>query len=808
MALVVVEAASRRFGFEQSRDGSATVIARRIRVTGIVQGVGFRPFVWHLAHQLELVGWVRNDSQGVEIAVQGTESQIQVLVQQIDTNAPPLARVDTVQIHTAQLEDWTGFAIVDSPLHHITPTLTVIGPDGAVCDDCLDELFYPVGRRWRHAFITCTHCGPRYTVSHGLPYDRPQTSMAAFAMCAACMTEYTKPSDRRFHAQTNCCPQCGPQLALKNMQGHAMAGDPIEETLRLLQTGAIVAIKGIGGFHLACDARNPDAVARLRFTKNREAKPLAVVTANGVSLAPYAQVSAQELSLLQRRERPIVLLRSLSACDAALAGVAPGLLWLGVMLPATPIQYLLFHEAAGRPKGSAWLNEPQAMVLVMTSANPGGEPMVQNCPQALASLNGIADAVLDHDRDIVARCDDSVLRVLQEGVQFIRRSRGYAPDAIVLPQTGPAVLAFGAHLKNTICVTQGDTAYLSPHVGDLDNAATCQFLDETVERMIHLQGAQPVLVAHDLHPDDYSTVAALRFASQHGLPTVAVQHHHAHIAAVCAEHGWCDPVLGLALDGFGLGTDGLAWGGELLTVKGAHFERWGHLRPLPMPGKDKAASEPWRMAASVLHELGRTAEIAERFQYPAAVTVASMLQGHFNCPATTSMGRVFDAAAGLLGICSQMQYEAQAAILLEQAAIRHIEVHGWPLAMSDGWVISNQGQLDVRPLLSTLIGTKEIDRAAAQFHACLVAALTDWVIQAAASTGLRAVACGGGCFLNTLLSLKLQHNLMQRGISVMTARRTSPGDASIALGQAWVAAQSVSMSQLWSRQTGRNSYPK
>jgi hydrogenase maturation protein HypF len=494
--------------------------------------------------------------------------------------------------------------------------------------------------------------------------------------------------------------------------------------------------------------------------------------------------------LLASRERPIVLLRTQAGCDAALPGVAPGLQRLGVMLPATPIHFLLFHEAAGRPAGTAWLDQPQALVLVMTSANPGGEPIVRDTAEAHARLAGIADALLDHDRDIVARCDDSVLQVAAGSAQFIRRSRGVAPAAMALPQAGASVLAFGSHLKNTVCVTRGPDAFLSPHIGSLDNAASCQFQDETVQRLCDLLDVKPKLVAHDLHPDDYSTRAAVAYAQRHDLPTLAVQHHHAHIAAVCAEHGWQGPLLGLALDGVGLGSDGTAWGGELLRVDGAHFARLGHLRPLPMPGADRAAREPWRMAAAVLHALGRNAEIVPRCQDPAASTVATMLARQFNSPRTSSMGRVFDAAASLLGLSHTLAYEAQAAMLLEQAATQHIQAHGWPDPMPNGYLISASAaisQLDLLPVLDALIDARDVGHAAAVFHATLAAALTDWVLQAANTTGLTTLAWGGGCFLNALLTSQLRQNLQGQGITLLAPQRTAPGDGSIALGQAWVA---------------------
>ena len=764
------------------------VVARRIRVTGIVQGVGFRPFVWRLAQELKLVGWVRNDAEGVEIAAEGARTQVAALLQRLRAEAPPLARVDSVHAATAAPDGLADFTIAESAGGQAS---TAIGPDVAVCADCLAELFDPAGRRWRHAFITCTHCGPRYSVTRTLPYDRPQTSLGPFPLCPACAAEYGAPADRRFHAETTCCPACGPSLSLIDGQGNAIEGDPIAATLSLLRSGAIVAIKGLGGFHLACDARNAEAVARLRWRKNREEKPFAVMTANAASLTPYAKISVHERALLESRERPVVLLRAEAACAAALPGVAPGLAWLGVMLPTTPIHFLLFHEAAGRPPGSEWLALPQDPVLVMTSANPGGEPIVRDSAEARTRLAGIADAILDHDRDIVCRCDDSVIRPLGQSPQFIRRSRGYSSRAIRLPHAGPSVLAFGAHFKSSVCLTRGDEAFLSPHIGDLDNAATCVFFDETVSRMLDLLEVRPDIVAHDLHPDYFSTRAAIAFAARHGLPAVAVPHHHAHIAAVCAEHGQRGPVLGLALDGVGLGPDGEAWGGELLRVEAATCERLGHLRPLPLPGGDRAAREPWRMAAAVLHELGRNADISARLQQAGAGMVATMLERNINCPRTSSMGRVFDAAAGLLGLCTHMKYEAQAAILVEQAALCHIEIHGWPQPMERGWIIGRDGRLDLLPLLASLDGADDVDQAAARFHATLAAALGDWAGQAAQSSGLATLAWGGGCFLNSLLSARLRQDLEHRGITVLAPARLSPGDAGIALGQARVAIDSL-----------------
>lgn len=767
-------------------------VASRIRVTGIVQGVGFRPFVWRLARELDIAGWVRNDPEGVEIAAEGEASRLDTLIERLRHDAPPLARVDAVRAADVRPEGARGFAIVDSARGHAHRT--AIGADVGVCDDCLEELFDPAGRRWRHGFITCTHCGPRYTVTRGLPYDRPQTSLAPFPLCAACATEYGEPANRRFHAETTCCPACGPRLSLRDANGGTLDGDPIATVLDRLRSGAIVAIKGLGGFHLACDARNGAAVARLRELKDREAKPFAVMLANVASIESHAAPTDDERALLQGRERPVVLLTRRTGNDAVLAGVAPGLDTLGVMLPTTPIHYLLFHEAAARPGGTAWLQGAQDMVLVMTSANPGGEPIVRADAEAAERLGGIADLILGHDRDIAARCDDSVIRVVAGTTHFIRRSRGYSPGAIRLPRGGPSVLAFGAHLKNTVCVTRDADAFFSAHIGDLETAETCAYLDETVARMLDLLDVRPELVTHDLHPDTYSTRAASEFAARLGLPRVPVQHHHAHIAAVCAEHGLCEPVLGLALDGIGYGDDGAAWGGELLRIDGGKCARIGHLRPLPLPGGDRAAREPWRMAAAALNEVGRGSEIGVRFNEPAAATVAAMLERDLNCPRTSSMGRVFDAAAGLLGVCSRQQFEAQAAMQLEQAARRHVAVHGWPQIPESGWIIGRTGgasQLDLLPALAALTDADSVDAAAARFHATLVAALGEWIATAAATQGITTVVWSGGCFFNDLLSAGLLGNLKRRGLDVRRPRRVSPGDAGISFGQAWVALETT-----------------
>jgi hydrogenase maturation protein HypF len=762
-------------------------VRRRVVVRGIVQGVGFRPFVFRLASELALAGWVRNDPQGVTLEVEGDEAKVDGLLRRLEADAPPRARVDSVSVlPCAPLRSGPGFTILESGAGKVA---TAIGPDTVTCPECLAELFDPNGRRYRYAFINCTHCGPRYTIAHKLPYDRATTSMAAFDLCPACLAEYTTPTDRRFHAEPNACPVCGPRLSLHAASGvEEHGGDSIASTLARLRRGEIVAIKGLGGFQLACDANNADAVARLRERKSREEKPFAVMVAGTAAVAALATVTPMERELLESPERPIVLVRKTPATDAALAGVAPGLAWLGVMLPSTPLHYLIFHEAAGRPAGTAWLDDGNDLVLVMTSANPGGEPLVTRNDEAFSRLSGIADAFLLHDREIVTRCDDSVLRVSSEGpakrFQFVRRARGYTPRAIRLASAGPSVVALGGYFKNTVCVTRGDEAFVSQHVGELDNAPTASALVDAVEHLVSILQIEPEVVAHDLHADFFSTRHAARLAARWSVPLHGVQHHHAHIAAIAAEHRVLHPVLGLALDGVGLGSDGTAWGGELLHVDGARSKRIGRLAPLRLPGGDRAAREPWRMAAAALYRAGRGDAIASRFADEAAAsTVATMLERGLQSPETSSMGRWFDAAAGLLGVKRRMAFEGQAAMLLEGLAERHGAVPPDHTLYS----IDAANELDLTGLVLRLADERDAGFGAALFHATLVAGLAEWTARAVDTLDLTTVACGGGCFLNAIVARGLRARLAVRGITMLEAQDVPPNDGGLSLGQAWVA---------------------
>jgi len=639
------------------------------------------------------------------------------------------------------------------------------------------------GILYRYPFINCAHCGPRFTISRALPFDRHNTSMATFQQCPVCEREYQDPTKRRFHAQANACPECGPRLSCHDGAGvGVMQADIVAAAVAALRGGGIVALKGLGGFHLLCDARNADAVARLRARKHRDAKPFAVMVANAVSLSFWARCTQAQRQWLEAAARPIVLLEKSAQCDSVLVGVAPDVAHLGVMLPYTPLHYLLFHEAAGRPAAAAWLHQEQAMILVCTSANVGGEPLVADNREALERLQGIADLFVTHDRDITQRCDDSVILGDAEAPRFIRRSRGFVPQPVKLPRRGPEVLAFGGDLKNTLCMTRGDEAFISQHNGDLDSGAARRALEDTLNHWSRTLDIAPQYVAHDRHADFFTSRLAQRFAAQHGVPCIAVQHHHAHIAAVLAERGLDKPVLGVALDGFGLGDDGGLWGGELLRVAGAQYRRVGHFRELALPGGDRAAREPWRMAASALHALGRGAEVARRFPYPAAGTVGRMLDQGLNAPLTSSVGRWFDAAAGLLGVASHCSYEGQAAMRLEALALQH----GPVVPYREDYAIEPEGVLNLLPLLARLAGETDAAYGAALFHATLAAALGEWVERAARNASLQDVILNGGCFMNGVLCQGLSAALRAAGLNVYTARQVPANDGGLSLGQAWV----------------------
>jgi len=730
----------------------------RLEIKGVVQGVGFRPYLYNLAQRHELSGWVQNNSKGISSEIQG--EQTTAFIQALGAEPPPMAHIDHITTNEIPIRKEKGFTIRISEPGTVA---TSIPPDGSICPACLSELFDPASRYYRYPFLNCTHCGLRYTITRRLPYDRDNTTMAGFKMCPDCTAEYNAPGNRRFHAQPTTCAACGPELS-----------KPIREILQRITDGEILAIKGMGGFHLVCDATNEDAVQRLRQRKQRKEKPLAVMMANTASAARLASLDRTSTALLNSPQRPIVLLPKKPGTTLA-PSIAPGLLWLGVMLPGTPLHYLLFHEAAGRPNGTDWLDQPQPLSLVMTSANPGGEPLVTGNAEARQRLANIAYAIVDHNRDILIRCDDSVMRIMDNKPGFIRRARSYVPQAIKLPHEIPPTLALGGHLKNTVCVTRGDEAFVSQHIGDLDDIATLRFFEESIQHLLTILDVQPERIAHDLHSDFYSS----RYAQDLKLPYHAVQHHHAHLAAVAAEHHITEPAIGLALDGFGLGNDGTAWGGELLLYDGPHYRRLGHLQHLKQPGGDRAAREPWRMAAAFLHHIGKGDEIAARFKdQPGAEHLHQLLNKGINTPATSSAGRLFDTACGLLGIKPVSSFEGQAPMLLEGLVNK-------PEIMPGGWTITDN-RLDLSPLLKQLVDCDPV-HGANLFHDTLIEALCQWSAAATQEHCIQTVLLGGGCFLNQMLATGVAENMRRRGIRTLLAQQTPPNDGGLSLGQAWVA---------------------
>jgi hydrogenase maturation protein HypF len=742
---------------ERAPEDTTTSPRLRMRVRGAVQGVGFRPFVHGLAREFELDGFVRNDAEGVLLEVQG--ARVNEFADALRREPPPLARIDRIELRRVPSKSRRGFSIEPSA---DGGTATRIVPDAAVCENCLDDLFDPNSRFYLYPFVNCTHCGPRYTLTRRLPYDRRQTSMAGFRMCAACARDYRDPLNRRFHAQPIACARCGPKL-----------DSSIGDIVALLRAGGIVALKGIGGYHLICDASNERAVDELRRRKGRDAKPFAVMAANVASAERIGAFGADERALLQSMARPIVVVDKLQKLAPSLA---PGLSRIGVVLPYAPVHHLLFHAAAGSPTGRDWRDAPQDFSLVATSANPSGEPLIVEDEEAREKLKRIADLVVSHDRQIIARADDSVMMMIAGAPAFLRRARGFVPEPIELGDDGPATLALGAHLKTTVTVTRGREAFVSTHIGGLTDRATIAFHEETALRMLDLLDVRPDIVACDLHPDLVTT----RMAEARGLPVFRAQHHAAHIAAIAAEHKTEGLLLGAALDGHGYGDDGGAWGGELMLIDKGAWRRVGRLAPLPLPGGDRAARAPWRMGVAVLARLSRGAEAAARFvQYGAAADVARLAAAP-GAARTTSLGRMFDAAAAILGARLEQQYEGQAAMELEALCKT-------PRALANGFSLEND-TLDLAPLFRELLDAGLSAREGAElFHGTLIEALAAWIGGAARRLGQTRVALGGGCLMNAALADGLARRLREQEIEPLLARKIPCNDGGLSLGQAFLA---------------------
>lgn len=752
----------------------------RIHVRGIVQGVGFRPFVHRLARQYDLAGTVSNDGDGVEIVLAGPESVLEQFTRALKAEAPPAARI--VKITVQPTDD-----LPDSPDFHILPSRatdrpsTQIAPDLALCDDCLAEMLDPANRRYRYPFTNCTNCGPRFTIVKHVPYDRPNTSMRAFTMCPDCQREYDDPLDRRFHAQPNACPVCGPQLSWQDEHGQVLPGDPLLMAARALAEGHIVAIKGLGGFHLAVDAENEASVQLLRARKYRPAKPLAIMVRDAETARGYCRISAQEQTLLASPEHPIVLLDRLPGTALATA-VAPGLDVIGLMLPYTPLHHLLLREA----------DAPRA--LVMTSGNRSNEPICTGNEEALRRLKGVADFFLLHDRDIVTRVDDSVARVMDGKVRLMRRARGYSPVPVQLAEPTEDILACGGEMKNTFCIVRGEEAYLSQHIGELDNNEAFDFYRESINHLETVLGCVPEPVACDLHPDFLST----RYGRGRSRDFRTVQHHHAHIGAVLAEQQLTGQVLGIVLDGTGLGADGTICGGEIYGADRQRYSRWGRLETLFLPGGDRAVLEPWRMAVSLLYlaqgDKGLVPEtqpaVLQQIDKSRRDMLAQMLIKKLNCPATTSCGRLFDGVSALLGLCLISEYEGQAAMLLEREAVRaqaDQDGYRYPVTLreeNEQLVVGSVGLLE--GLLDDLRHQVAVPVMALGFHLWLVESFTAAVARLCEREGVKQVVLAGGCMQNRFLFERLSQRLRDSDFTVFAGELVPMNDGGLSLGQAYI----------------------
>jgi len=734
-----------------------------------VQGVGFRPFVYRLATTLGLAGTVRNFSGGVELFVQGRSRPVEEFIRRLRDDAPPLARIRELTAVDVALTDQRGFKIESSDPAG-SPDVDA-ARDVATCDACLAEMRDPANRRYRHPFINCTDCGPRYTIIRSLPYDRPNTSMSKFPMCPDCEAEYNDPADRRFHAQPVCCHACGPTLRLLDADGSPIrADDPIAALARRLARGEVAAVKGIGGFHLACDATSSKAVRRLRRRKHREQKPLAVMARDLDTARRIAHVGRAERALLEGPERPIVLLAKKGEGIVA-DELAPRSRFHGVMLPYTPVHHLLADHFP---------------YLVMTSGNKTEEPIARTNEEALEKLRGIADVFLLHDRDIVTRTDDSVVRRIAGDAVIMRRSRGYAPEPVAAGQNVHGLIACGPMLKNCIAVGRGELCYVSQHVGDLTNLETYRSLEQTALKLCDMLKVKPTLAACDMHPGYAST----RFAESLGLPVVRVQHHHAHVAACMAEDDLHEQVIGIAFDGTGYGEDGHTWGGELLVADRSGYERIGHLAYMKMPGGDAAVKHPGRMALGALFPvIGRDAARAVPWMDEAeAEAVLELLERDVNTPLTAGMGRLFDAASAALGVCTRTTFEGQPAIELEGVADPDAE-GSYPVEL-----VEKNGQLeaDGAAILAAVCDERDsgvaVPTIAGRFHNTIARLLLEYARAARDRTGLRHVCLSGGCFQNALLLERSLPRLVDDGFVVHRHRLVPPNDGCVALGQMIVAA--------------------
>ncbi len=758
---------------------------REVSVRGIVQGVGFRPFVYALAKKHGLSGMVRNDAEGVHIEVEGATEEIERFLHALEADAPPLAAVEAVEWGTLAALGDEAFRIEESA--EGVRRHALVSPDVATCEECLAEIFAPHDRRFRYPFTNCTNCGPRFTITRSVPYDRAKTTMAHFEMCADCQSEYDDPRNRRFHAQPNACPKCGPKVRLLDKFGHEMRGkpdDPIEHAARMLRGRAVVAIKGLGGYHLACDSADEKAVKILRSRKVRQDKPFALMARDVEQARKLCHISPEEEKLLTSSARPIILLERREDCGVA-EDVAPRQKTLGVMLAYTPLHHLLLADA-GVP-------------LVMTSGNNADEPIAYRDEESFDHLGGIADYFLIHDRPIHMRCDDSVVRVVRGETYPLRRSRGYAPAPLGVAESfGRHILACGGELKNTFCVAKEGHVFMSHHIGDLENYETLRSFREGIEHFCGLFDIQPEVVAYDLHPEYLSTKYA-RELEEEGMPAVGIQHHHAHIASCLAdnERPGGEQAIGVALDGTGYGTDGAVWGGEFFEGSVEEgFERRGHIGYAPLPGGSAAIREPWRMAVS--HLIGLYGE-EEAVRLPLAVVrqagernvrlIARLVERNLNTPPTSSAGRLFDAVAALVGVpgSHRTTYEGQAAIELELAASGSAN-RGYPFRLRDeggGWVVETREV--VAGVVEDLSSGREVEEISAKFHRTMAEVVACGCERVRERSGTNVVALSGGTFQNMLLMEQATDLLERKGFTVRRHRRVPTSDGGLAFGQAVLA---------------------
>lgn len=807
----------------------------RISIKGVVQGVGFRPFVYNLATSLNLRGYVTNTSEGVSIDIEGED--IPAFIERLSNEAPPLSKIKDIEVSSLSLQNYEDFSILES---FDNGGFTLISPDVSVCEECLTEMFNPNDRRYLYPFINCVNCGPRYTITTAIPYDRKNTTMSSFNMCAECEGEYNNTAGRRFHAQPNACPKCGPKLELKVISEKFKVDekiDPMKAAIELLKQGAIVAVKGLGGFHLACDAANNEAVERLRLSKRKNNKPFALMAPDIETIENYCEISEEEKRILISNKRPIVLLKKKTRMDFEMPlseSVSPNNKYLGFMLPYTPLHYLLCFYPVLPPLSRGGLGGRKSVqsnfsALVMTSGNISEEPIVTGNDEAVSKLSGLADAFLVHDRNIFMRADDSVVRYnfldKKDGLLFIRRSRGYVPDPIKLNDDGPEVLGCGADIKNTFTLTKGNYAIVSQHIGDMENYETLHFFEESLNNLKRVYRANPIAIGYDLHPNYLSTKWALSQKPAVNFPThpspsrgegkgggenpelqttnpkllfYEIQHHYAHVASVMAENGLKNKVLGVAFDGTGYGTDGTLWGGEFLIADIEGFRREGHFRYLPLPGGQAAIREPWRMAVSYIRNMAGEEAIhylnainfVGRYGLERIMNVLAIIDKNIFSPSTSSCGRLFDSVSAILGICDINTFEGEAAIALESYTVDDIS-DDYPVDIIFKDIMEIDFSMTIFRIVQDIEQGINKNIIATKFHNTVIEAMARVVEKLSVNNRVNDVILSGGVFQNMYLLKNTVSRLKSSGMNVYINERVPSNDAGISLGQAYIVRERI-----------------